>query len=142
MNYFQASLLIILVNLFSAAISRADYVSDEELYRKAVTIEVAVKEMDQRIKQLEIEYALMNDVLKGLPTRIPASEIPLNKKGNPIVKIEKFKDTMRKVRKRELRIKIQEHLDEVKERKKTLARLKKERDHIFHTIKVRVRGMR
>jgi len=125
-----------LINLYAAQ------VTDEELYKKAVAIEGAIKEMEIHLEKLHIELTLMRDVLKGLPTRLPASEIPMNTKGKPVVVIEKFKESMKKLRHQELQVKIKEHNEEVDEREKTLARLKKERDEIFQIIKMRVRNMR
>ena len=120
----------------------AQRVSDEDLYKKAVTLENAVSDMDLHIKKLAIELSLMVDVLKGLPTRMPASEIPINPKGKPVVDIDGFKESMSKVRKKELNAKINDHRDEISERNKTLTRLKNEREEIFNTIRTRVKNMR
>jgi hypothetical protein len=122
--------------------AHAEYLSDEALYKKAVGIEEAVKLMELHLKKLSIELTIMSDVYHGSPTRFPASRIPNNDKGKPVVVIPKFRASMTKFPKRTIKSKMNDHKDEMNERKKTLTRLKKEREEIFRLIQYRVRGMR
>ena len=137
-GYFAA--LISLFLFFTAGNGFSKYVTDEELYKKAFGLEKAVKEVGLRIEKLKIELTLMIDVSKRRTSRIPASQIPLSTRGKPVVDIDKFKENLKKITRRELRVKVRDHEDEIRERKKTLTRLKEDRKEIFRLIRYRVRG--
>lgn len=120
----------------------AKQLTDEELYEKAQKLEKEVVDLDGKVKKMNLEVALMNDVVSNRPSRIPAAEIPAGDKGKPIIDIDKFKESMKKLSKTDLKNKIKEKENDAAERGKTLARLKREREEIFRQIKFRVRGMK